>query len=307
MRIRTRAHLALFTVNLIYGANYAVAKSLMPAVIGPAGFILVRVIGASVLFWLTRSMMPERVEWSDMPRLALCGLFGVALNQLLFFQGLMRTSPVHASIIMVATPMIVLALSGLLIGERITRSKVLGIALGAAGALLLLGLGAQHGQGGSSPLGDAFVLLNAISFGLFLVVVKPLMRKYSAVTVMAWSFVFGLVPVFPMGLSEALAVDWAGFTWHVWLSVLFVVIMVTFVAYLLNTWALRHVEPSVVGTHIYFQPMMAVGFAWAYVRFNVSIPGAALETPVIGPVQVLAALAIFGGVYLVGRRSELRS
>ncbi|HRD53441.1 MAG TPA: DMT family transporter [Flavobacteriales bacterium] len=152
---RSLAHLALFVVNAIYGLNYVVAKGLMPQVIGASGFILLRVIGAAMLFWLLRALRPERVAWSDAGRLALCAVFGVALNQLMFFHGLMRTSPINASIIMVATPILVLVLSGVLIGERITRTKLLGVLLGAAGALSLILLKPQGGATGATTLGDA--------------------------------------------------------------------------------------------------------------------------------------------------------
>ena len=131
MSPRTKALLALFIVNLIYGVNYVVAKGLMPEVIGPSGFILLRVVGATVLFWGLRLFIRERVQWSDAMRLVLCAVFGVALNQLMFFHGLMRTTPVHASLMMVATPVLVLAMSGIYIGERITWGKLLGVALGA--------------------------------------------------------------------------------------------------------------------------------------------------------------------------------
>ncbi len=206
MHRRSLAHLALFAVNAIYGINYVVAKGLMPEVIGASGFILLRVIGAALLFWLLRALRPERVDWSDAGRLFLCAVFGVALNQLMFFHGLMRTSPINASIIMVATPILVLVLSGVLIGERITRTKLLGVLLGASGALLLIGLKPKGGATGATMLGDAFILINAISYGLYLVLVKPLMRKYTAVTVMAWCLI-GLVMVLPFGLGEFCGCD----------------------------------------------------------------------------------------------------
>ena len=116
---RPLALIALFIVNLLYGINYVVAKGLMPGVIGPSGFILLRVLGAVVLFWGAWAARPERVAWSDAVRLVLCAVSGVALNQLMFFHGLMRTSALHASIIMVATPILVLTMSAVLLGERL--------------------------------------------------------------------------------------------------------------------------------------------------------------------------------------------
>ena len=299
-----RAHAALFTVNFIYGINYVVAKGLMPTIIGPSGFILLRVIGAVLLFGVVFAFRPQRVDPSDLLRLALCALLGVALNQLMFFHGLMRTTPINSSIIMVATPVLVLVLSALLLRERVTWSKVWGIALGTAGALTLIFAKADNGASGASALGDLLILVNATSYGLFLVMVKPLMRKYDAVTVMAWCFLFGLVMVAPFGWSDINAVQWSMLTAPIWASLAFVVVMVTFVAYLLNTWAIGVVEPSVVGSYIYMQPLLAMLFSWLFIQVGPERLG--IHGPYVmdlGWIQALCACAIFLGVHLVGRKS----
>lgn len=304
MQRQARAHIALFTVNFIYGVNYVVAKGLMPHVIGPSGFILLRVLGAAALFWTLRLWKPQRVDPSDMIRLFLCAVFGVALNQLMFFHGLMRTTPINSSLIMVATPILVLLLSAILIGERVTWSKVTGIALGTLGALTLIFLKPAGSTSGASMLGDLFILINATAYGLYLVLVKPLMRKYSAVTVMSWSFLFGLVLVLPFGWEELAHVNWAALSAPVLGAMAFVVVMVTFVAYLLNTWALGVLDPSVVGSYIYMQPLLAGVFTWLFVRLGperLGIPGAYVVE--LGWPQLVCAVLIFLGVHLVGRRS----
>ncbi|MEZ4807330.1 MAG: DMT family transporter [Flavobacteriales bacterium] len=307
MHRTTAAHLALFAVNTIYGVNYVVAKGLMPVVIGPSGFIVLRVLGAGGLFWLLRALKPERVAMGDMLRLGLCGLFGVALNQLMFFNGLMRTTPLNSSLIMVASPILVLVLSALLIGERITWTKALGIVLGGCGALVLIFLKPTTGGTGATMLGDLFILINAISYGLYLVIVKPLMRKYTAVTVMAWSFLFGTVLVLPFGWSEFVAVQWHALSTAVIVAFAFVVVMVTFVAYLLNTWALGVLSAGVVGSYIYLQPVLAAVSTWLFIRIGperLGIPGTYQSS--LGIKQLLCAAAIFTGVYLVGRGDRLR-
>lgn len=298
----TLAHVALFTVNFIYGVNYVVAKGLMPAVVGPSGFIVLRVLGAGVLFWLLRAWHPERVATTDLARLLLCAFTGVALNQLTFFHGLMRTTPLNASIIMVATPILVLVLAGVLLRERISWTKALGVLLGAGGALALILAKPAGARVGATALGDLFILINATSYGLFLVLVKPLMRKYSSVTVMAWCFLFAFFMVLPFGWADVVAVQWHALTTAHILALAFVVVLVTFVAYLLNTWALARVSPTVVGTYIYMQPMLAAVFTWLFVRIGsdrIGLPGTYEAS--IGMVQGLCALAIFAGVHLVGR------
>ena len=125
------AHLALFSVGVIYALNYFIAKGLMPDKIGPSGFIALRVVGGGLLFWGVRFLSNiEKVDRGDLLRLALCGLTGVAINQLCFFNGLSLTSPLHASLIMTINPIFVLVASALILGSSITTRKLLGIALG---------------------------------------------------------------------------------------------------------------------------------------------------------------------------------
>jgi drug/metabolite transporter (DMT)-like permease len=229
-----RAHLALFTVNVIYGANYVVAKGVMGTTIAPSGFMLVRAMGAVLLFWSLRAVLRERIAMADLPRLLICAVFGVALNGTLFLHGLMRTSPAHAGILMVATPILVLVLSGLLIGERITRTKLAGILLGAGGAVLLIVQRGGEEARGSSALGDVFILINAVSYALFLVLAKPLLARYSAITLMSWVFLIGLFLILPFGWRDVQAVPWRSLSTFELGSIAFVVVMVTFVAYLLK-------------------------------------------------------------------------
>ena len=175
-----KSHIALFIVNLMYGANYVIAKGLMPNVIGPNGFILLRVVGAVLLFWLLFSFQSEKIERKDFVRLAVCGLFGVALNQLLFFNGLMLTSPLNAPVIMTMTPVLVLIFSVIILKEKARAWQVIGMLIGATGSIVFM---LQNSGGFATQKGDLFILLNASSYALYLVLVKPLMRKYKPLTV----------------------------------------------------------------------------------------------------------------------------
>lgn len=286
------AHLALFAANLMYGINYSVAKDVMPAYVQPFGFILCRVTGAIVFFWLVSAFMKSvKIQRSDYPRLIACGFFGVAANQLMFFEGLNSTTPINASIIMTTNPILVLIASSLLIKERITLKKILGIGIGLTGAvtmLLIRGNNLSELTIGSETLyGDMMVLLNATSYGIYLVIVKPLMHKYPPLQIIKWVFTIGLVFVLPFGLHQASDIDWNTFSAGIWAKFLFVVIGVTCLAYLFNIYALKHVNPTVVSSYIYLQPILASAVAIALRKDHITL------------IKVLAAMLIMLGVYLV--------
>jgi len=288
MSAQLRAHLALLIVAFVYGGNYIVAKVALDGYLHPFPFILLRATTAVLLFWMVRrSWRWEIVEQNDLFRLALCGLFGVAMNQLFFFSGLKLTSPINASLLMTTTPILVLVISALLIGERITWQKVLGIALGAGGAVLLIAYGRKVNFGGPGMVGDILVFINASAYGVYLVLVKKLMAKYQAITVITWVFTFGWLLVLPFGLPGLLQTDFQAFTPAVWWSVVYVLLLTTFLVYLLNAWALRFVNPSVVSIYIYLQPLIA-GF------ISVSLGQEQLTG-----IKIFSALCIFAGVYLV--------
>lgn len=288
------AHSALLAVALLYGANYLIAKGLMPDLIGPSGFIVLRASGAALLFWALYLMRFESVRREDMLQLALCGLFGVTSNQLMFFNGLSMTSPVNASIIMTSNPILVLVVSSVLLKTAITARKLLGIGLGATGALILLYLSAGNFNTHISWQGDLLILGNAMSYGIYLVLVKPLMMKYRPITVIAWVFLFGALFVLPIGWNQVQAIDFGGFSPNNYGSLLYVVIGTTFFAYLLNSFALTRVMPTVVSMYIYLQPLFAGLFAYVYARY-----GGEDFTGDLTLSRMLCAAFIFTGVYLV--------
>ncbi|MGB0248214.1 MAG: DMT family transporter, partial [Flavobacteriales bacterium] len=236
-----------------------------------------------------------RVARADLGRLWLCGLTGVTVNQLLFFNGLAATSPVHASIIMTINPVLVLLISAAVLGTAITARKVLGIALGAAGAItLLLNSGGGGLESHASWQGDLMVLLNAASYGVYLVVVKPLMSKYRPITVISWVFLFGGLMAFPVGASQAAAIEWGAFSTQDWLSVGFVVLFTTFFVYLLNIYALGKVQPTVVSIYIYLQPLLVGAMVWLAAQV-----GGADYMADMGWLQACCAAVIATGVWLV--------
>jgi drug/metabolite transporter (DMT)-like permease len=242
----------------------------------------------------------ERVERKDLLRIAACGLFGVAINQLLFFNGLNATSPLNSSIIMTTNPILVLIIASVVLKDRITGRKALGVALGFLGAATLILMTGRNGVGGASMKGDIMIFLNSLSYGIYLVIAKPLMQKYRPLTIIAWVFLFGLFYVTPFGFSQFTAVDWVELgTTEIW-SMAYVVIAVTFLAYLLNLFALGQVSPSVVSSYIYFQPLLAGLFALLFFTLGTySMEKPEFTWPMLG-----ATLLIFVGVWLVSSKSR---
>lgn len=294
-----KAHIALLGANIIYGANYLIAKGVMPNKIGPAAFVFLRILGASILFWLIKSFIKERVEKKDLWRLVVCGLLGVATNQLLFFHGLNLTSPIDASIIITFIPVMVLIFSALILKERVTTNKVLGITIGGIGAIFLVWYGKSSG-GTSSLLGNLLVFINASSYAMYLVLVKPLIKKYNSLTVISWVFLFGFIFMFPFGISDMLSTDFSTFTLNTYLAVTFVVVGTTFLAYLFNIYALKQVSPSVTGSYTYVQP--AVSFImvsiYAYAFNNTEY------AQDINLIKILSCALVVSGVYLISLKPK---
>lgn len=295
-----KAHLALLGANIIYGANFLIAKGLMPNKIGASALVLLRIIVAGILFWIVKQFVKEKVKKKDIVLLAFCGLFGISTNMLLFFHGLSLTSPIDASIIMTATPVIVLILSAFILKEKITKNKYIGILIGAIGAVILIVYG-KNAVGTSSFLGNLYVFLNACSYGLYLVLVKPLMKKYKAITVISWVFLFGLIFVFPFGINDLLATNFNEFTTNTYLAITFVIIGTTFFTYLFNIYALNYVPPSVNGSYIYLQPVLSFILVslYAYVFGNDEY------AQDINLVKIASCILVVFGVYMISKKPKL--
>ena len=294
------AHLALLFVNVLYGASHVLAKGVMPQFLSPNVFILFRVLGATLLFWLVISFIGrEKIDKADYPRLIACGLFGVAINQLFFFHGLNLSSAFNSGIIMALNPIMVAVLSFFLLKERVTLLRTFGIALGATGAILLTLKGAT-GKGDSS-LGDLFLFINSLSYAIYLVIVKPLMQRYKPITVITWVFTFGLgfVILFPPTVPQFIATNYSGFTSEIILKIGYVIVGVTFLTYLLTMFGLKYLSPTVSSSYIYTQPVTVILFAWLFAILNWSED----YTGTITFEKIGYMLVIFTGVYITSKRS----
>lgn len=293
MSKRLLAHLAVLGANLIYGLNYVIAKGIMPDFLQPRVIILFRVVGASIVFWLvSHFLIREKVEKKDFGRLMLCALFGIAINQIMFFEGLNLTTPINASIIMVGTPILVMVLSHFIIHDKITIQKSIGIALGAMGAAYLVLAQGNISFTSHTFTGNIFILINAASYAAFLVIVKPLMKKYNPLTIMKWVFLFGTIYVIPFSLPMALKADYSAIPFNIWLSISYVIVFTTVLAYFLNNYSLKRVSPTVNSAYIYLQPFLA------------SVVAISLNKDELSLTKIIAAFLIFLGVYFTSLKKS---
>jgi drug/metabolite transporter (DMT)-like permease len=283
------AHVAMFLVSLIYAANFSLAKMAMPEFVGAFGFILLRVSAAAALFFLSSIFIREKVEKKDMGTLILTSIFGVALNMLTFFKGLELTTPINGALIMLMTPILVLVFSFVVLKEKLNFLKIIGIGLGLGGALMLtLSNSNAASDYAPDPLwGNILVGINAASYGVYLIMIKPLAKKYHPITIMKWNFGIGLLFVFPFGIQQSLEVNWQMMPYEIMLVIAFVLFFVTFVNYLLNAIALTVVSPAVVGAYIYLQPVLTALIAVIGGHDNLTLT------------ITVSSLLIFAGVYLV--------
>lgn len=294
MKKRHLAFLAAFGASFIYGLNHTLAKDLMPTYIQPFGFIMLRVLGAAVLFWVTSLFVPkEKIDRKDWVRIALCALFGMTVNMLCFFKGLALSTPINSSVVITISPVILLVLSAMFLKEKITWMKGVGIGLGFVGALVLILFGVkQQANAPNIPLGNIYFLINAAAYSIYLILVKPLTAKYASITLMKWFFLFAVFMNLPVALPEFLEVEWSALPISVIGVMIFVVVGTTYCTYLFNVFALRELRPSTIGAFMYLQPLIATLIAILLGADRLTL------------VRVLAASLIFLGVYLSTKRKK---
>lgn len=294
MSRRTLAILAAIGATTIYGINHTVAKGVMPTYVKPFGFIMLRVTGAALLFWIISFFGPkEKIEKRDWLRILMCSILGMVINMLSFFKGLQLSTPINSAVLVTITPIIVVILSALFLSERITLNKGLGVFLGFAGAIGLILFGAEVRQDAPNiPLGNFLFVLNATSYGAYLIVVKTLIEKYHPFTLMKWLFTIAVIINLPITLPEVIEIEWSTMPLWAYGSVAFVVIGTTFMTYLFNVFALTQLKASTVGAFVYMQPLVGILFALFSGKDHLTL------------VKIVATAFVLVGVYLASKRPK---
>ena len=294
MNKRYLALIAAFLATTIYGINHTVAKEVMPVYIGSSGFIMLRLLGATLIFWLISLFTPkEKIEKKDFLKILLASILGMCVNMLAFFRGLELSTPINSGIIITLSPVLVLILSYFFLKEKVTVKKIIGILIGFSGAVFLVLNSSKTGINAPNiPLGNSFFLLNASAYAGYLIVIKPLTSKYNIFTLMKWLFLIGLVLSTPITFNQFVEVNWTELPWFAIWRMAYVVIGTTFLTYLFNVYALKTLSPTTVGSFIYLQPIITIGFAL--------ITG----NDILDTTKLFSCLLVFIGIYLVSIRNR---
>lgn len=254
-------HLALVLVQIMFGTWPIVGKIALRALPSTA-LVALRVCGAAIAFLILQRTMgrAQTFRRRDYARLALYSLLGVVLNQFLFVKGLDLTTVINATLLGTTIPVFTLLVSIALGYDRVSLRKALGILLAALGVVYLVDpLRADFS--GSTTLGNLLIVANSISYGAYIAISKDMLKRYGALTVITWIFIFGAVMTIPIGAFTLATtpVEQAGA--GIWLAILYIILFPTVGAYYLNAWALARVAPSTVATYIYLQPLIAFALA----------------------------------------------
>lgn len=287
-----KAYTAALVANLIFGSSYAAVKFITPGYIHPFALNFVRVAVTLSLFWVLFLFKPGKVKFDrkDLPRFLICALTGIVINQLFFIKGVSLTTVIHSSLLSLGSPIFITIIAAWLLKEGFTLLKAIGLACGVGGASILILMKGQTGAASNMVVGDILVLINAISYAFYLVLVRPLMAKYSGIQVLRWIFTLGAIGILPVGLPYMLSTSWESFDFTHWVVLGYVAVFSTFVAYLLTVQSIQLIGSSATGAFIYTQPVFAAIFAMIFTGEYFTL------------YKLVAAILIFTGVYLVNAK-----
>jgi drug/metabolite transporter (DMT)-like permease len=292
----TKAHLAVLVTNLIFASNYGIVKYISPSLVKPNALNLLRVGISLALFWLLwllGRILPGQpggkpgIKKEHTGRFLLCALTGVVINQTLFIKGLTMTSTIHASLLILCTPLLITIFAFWILKEKLTALKAVGLALGIGGSVLLIIAKESLVHAGNYLLGDILIIINAVSYAFYFILVKPLMKEYNPVHVIRWVFTLGFLMIIPLSWVQFTEIQWQQFEWTHFASLAFIVFFGTFLAYYFNIYGIQHLGAGVTGSYIYTQPIFAAIIATLLLHEPLTIQ------------KIVAGIMIFAGVFLV--------
>ena len=290
------AHLCLFCACAFWGLMAPLGKDAMTHGFTGIDMVTFRVTGGAILFWLTSLFTPkEHVPKKDLLMLIGAAVFGLVTNQCCYTIGLSVTSPVNASIVTTSMPIFAMILAFLILKEPITAKKAGGVAMGCAGAVILIVTSAAAANSKVGDIrGDLLCLGAQLSFALYLSLFSPLIRRYSVITVNKWMFTYATAMILPFTFGRVSSIDYASIPTSTWLETGFVVVFGTYVSYILMMIGQHTLRPTVVSIYNYVQPIVSV---------TVSV---LTGIGVFKPTQGLAVILVCLGVWLVTKSKSRR-
>ena len=286
-------HSAAFIAYAIFGFNIIICKDLTSGgLIPPLGIFTLRSLVAGALFWIVSMFQPrEQVERKDYIKIFAASMLGFLTCQVTFLVGIPHITPMDCSILTAMAPIYTMAVAAIAIKEPITFKKAGGVALSFAGIIYLIvsRVTAPGGTAESSPFGIFMIILNSLSFSMYLGIFKPLIAKYSAVTFMKWIFLFSALVATPISLGGLIEVEWAAIPAKQYAELAYLIICATFITYFLIPLAQKRIRPTLISMYSYVQPIIAIA---------VSI---AIGMDVLTWQKALATVLVFSGVVIVSR------
>jgi len=257
---RLQAHTAVLLANIIFGLGVPVTKLLLDQWVSPMAYMATRCLGAAAIFWLISLFLPrEKVAPRDLTVIILGGLLGIVVSQTLTAWALTFTTPVYFSLIATLTPVATMLCAALFIGEKISVRGIAGVALGVAGAMLMVFIGWQGGSGKNDILGIALTLLSMFTWAVYLIITRKVSARYTAVTQMKWVFLASAIAVLPFSLTDlqsatlySAATQWSGLA-----EMAFIVVFATVAGYFAIPFAMRYLKATTVSVYTNLQPIVA--------------------------------------------------
>ena len=284
-------HLACFIAYAIFGFNIIVCKDLTSDnLIPPMVIFTLRSLAAGSLFWILSLFLPkEKVERKDLVKIFVASMLGFFTCQITFLVGIPHISPMDCSIMTAMSPICTMIVAAIVIKEPITFQKAGGVAISFAGIiyLILSRVTSTEGAAESTPFGLFMMVLNVLSFSMYLGIFKPLIGKYSVVTFMKWIFLFSAAVTLPLSFKGMIQTEWAAIPAIQYAELAYLIVCATFISYFLIPIGQKRIRPTLVSMYTYVQPIITIAVSiW-------------IGMDVLTWQKVAAAAMVFGGVVIV--------
>ena len=287
-----RARFALLTAAFLWAVSFVAAIVALETV-PPMVVVALRLVISAVCFlpWVVTTGGTKGISLRRMGELFLLSLVGTSLHYATQTAGLQYTTATNASLYTTTGPITILLLSALVLGERITARKAVGVLLAVAGVLVVMGSETLTSFEFGNVKGDLLVLISIVMWGLFTVFGKRMTDELGALRVTAWVTILGALTMVPVGIYEARATgfSFAGVSLEAGVAIAFLGIACSFFATLLYFVALGMSESQKVGVYLYAIPPMTAVVAALYLG------------EVITMNLVLGAILVISGVALTER------